>query len=771
MTARLWKFALHATAALLLCLALTAQAAPPSFTGGVALTTGRTSIVNLRAQGAITGSAPIDVQVNAVRVGGILSPLISIVRSLVPATSSTVCLQIGNVLGLDLSILGVEVDVTAYNADAPGGVPGRVVIRAGLAPNDVSPLACADAAVGATPVGVAPVANAGPDQTVADTDRLPGEDVTLTAGASQDADGSILSYQWSNAAGQQIATGVNPVVRLIDGESVVTLLVTDNQGNTASDSVLVTVAASAATLPIANAGADRRIPDTDDLPGENVTLDGSASTDSDGVIVTYQWLSGGKLIGTGVTVDVRLPDGNDAVTLVVFDDQGNTASAVVQISVAVAPVIPVLSALPGLSPNQRSVAVALDSLCPRLAGRESLTPDQLNLLTRCNGIVRSSTTSEQIHALDEITPQDLNATRTQTFNLSRSQLAQVGDRLIALRSGARGLSLTGLNLNSNDQVIPIEQVASSWADILGGGASADEAERGGLLDDRIGIWLRGNYSLGSKEADIADHGFDADQWGMTGGLDYRLSPENIVGLAIGYGTSNVDFSPYGSGDLATTAITAAIYGTMYTKKGFYVDAIASYLQADYGSRRHLEFTEGGAPIDLMARGSTDGSTLGVAFTVGYDFNLGGFTIAPSVGYNYMMSNIDGFREAGAAGLDLDYLKQDYVSATANAGLRMSYAWNTRIAVVMPQVRGEYIREFIDDTESFGVRFANDPFKDTPLIVVTTAVPDRSYYRFTAGVSAQFRFGISGFVEYQRLANQDLFDYADVAFGLRLETAL
>ena len=769
MTGRLCKIVLHATAAVLLSLSLNAHAAPPTFTGGAALTTGGTSIVNLRTQGAIAGSAPIDVQVNAVRVGGILSPLISIVRSLVPATSNTVCLQIGNVLGLDLSILGVEVDVTAFNADAPGGVPGRIVVRAGLAPNDVSPLACADAVAAPVPVGVAPVANAGPDQSVADTDRVPGENVTLNAGASQDTDGSILSYQWSNAAGEQIATGVNPVVRLIDGESVVTLLVTDNQGNTASDSVLVTVAASAASLPIANAGPDRRIADTDDIPGENVTLDGSASTDSDGTIVTYQWLSGGQLIGSGVTVDVRLPDGNDAVTLVVFDDQGNTASAVVQIAVAAAPIIPVLSALPGLSPNQLSVAVALDSLCPRLADRESLTPDQLNLLARCNGIVRSSSTSEQIRALDEITPQDLNATRTQTFNLSRSQLVEVGDRLIALRSGARGLSLTGLNLNSNDQIIPIDQVASSLGDILGGGASADEP--GGLLDERLGIWLRGNYSFGSKDADIADHGFDADQWGMTGGLDYRLSPVNIVGLALGYGSSSVDFSPYGSGDLATTAITAAVYATMYTKTGFYVDAIASYLQADYGSRRHIQFTEGGSPIDLMARGATDGSTLGVAFTVGYDFTFGGLTIAPSVGYNYMMSNIDGFREAGAAGLDLDYEKQDYVSATANAGLRMSYAWNTRIAVVMPQVRGEYIREFIDDTESFGVRFANDPFEDTPLIVVSTAVPDRSYYRFTAGVSAQFRFGISGFVEYQRLANQDLFDYADVAFGLRVETAL
>jgi outer membrane autotransporter protein len=935
-----------------------AHAAPPSFTGNVALASGTTSIVNLRAQGAVVGSAPLDVQVNAVRVGGVLSPLISIVRSLLPSSNNTVCLQVVNLLGLDLSILGVEVDVTVFNAEAPGGVSGRITVRAGSASDDVSPLACSDAAV------LPPVANAGPDQNIGDTDQQPGENVALNGSASQDPDGSIVSYQWSNAgqaiatgatpnvrlpngrqtvtlvvtddsgatatdtvtidvsapaanrppianagvdrivpdtnnqagesvtldgtlssdpdgtvasyqwlvgantaiatgptptvqltdgpqvitlrvtdnsgntatdtvtitvgaanpttapranagadrtiadtdkiAGENVqldgtastdsdgtiaayqwsvnntvvATGANPTVRLPDGESFVSLLVTDNQGNTSSDSVLITVAGVAGVPPVANAGADRKIADTDGVAGENVTLDGTASTDADGAIATYQWLRAGQPIATGATVTVRLPDGDNPITLFVTDASGNTASAIVQISVAAAPLAPVLALLPGLTPNQLSVAIAMDSLCPRLEGvRDTLGTDQLDLLARCEGIIRSSSTGEQIHALDEITPQDLNATRTQTFNLSRSQLAEVGDRLIALRSGAKGLSLTGLNLNSSGKMIPLEQVANSLGDLLGGGASADskspdaKPERGGLLDDRLGVWLRGNYSFGSKDADIADHGFDADQWGMLAGVDYRYSPVNIVGVAVGYGMSRVNFSPYGSGDLDTRATTAAIYGTMYTKNGLYVDAIASYLHSTYGSRRRIAFTEGGAPIDVTARGATNGTTLGAAFTVGYDFNFGGLTIAPSVGYNYMTSNIDEFRENGALGLDLLYQQQDYVSATANAGLRMSYVWRTSFAVVMPQVRGEYIQEFIDDTESFGVRFANDPFKDTPLIVVTTAVPDRSYLRLTAGLSVQLRFGISGFVEYQRLQNQDLFSYEDVAFGVRMELPL
>jgi len=119
-------------------------------------------------------------------------------------------------------------------------------------------------------------------------------------------------------------------------------------------------------------------------------------------------------------------------------------------------------------------------------------------------------------------------------------------------------------------------------------------------------------------------------------------------------------------------------------------------------------------------------------------------------------------------LDLRFENQNYATATANGGLRLSYALRTTIGVIVPQVRGEYVHEFMRDTRAFGVRFVNDPFDDTPLIVVSTEEPDQSYLRLAAGFSAQLRYGISGFCEYQQLAGQDLFSYSDIAFGVRLE---
>jgi subtilisin family serine protease len=98
-----------------------------------------------------------------------------------------------------------------------------------------------DGSCGAGPSpNLPPVASAGPDQTVPDSDQAAGEDVTLDGSGSSDQDGSIVSHVWSEGA-TQIAAGENPQIRLGDGTHTLTLTVTDDDGATATDQVVVTV--------------------------------------------------------------------------------------------------------------------------------------------------------------------------------------------------------------------------------------------------------------------------------------------------------------------------------------------------------------------------------------------------------------------------------------------------------------------------------------------------------------------------------------------------
>jgi hypothetical protein len=87
-----------------------------------------------------------------------------------------------------------------------------------------------------------PSAEAGPDQTVTDTNGDGSEIVTLNAGGSFDPDGTIVSYAWdTDGDGETEVEGEMATWSFSTGVHTVTLVVTDNDGLTGSDQVLITV--------------------------------------------------------------------------------------------------------------------------------------------------------------------------------------------------------------------------------------------------------------------------------------------------------------------------------------------------------------------------------------------------------------------------------------------------------------------------------------------------------------------------------------------------
>jgi predicted secreted protein len=211
---------------------------------------------------------------------------------------------------------------------------------------------------------IPPVADAGRAQTVEE-----GTQVTLDGSGSSDSDGSLASYSWSQVAGSAQASvtlaGASTskarfVAPSVPAESermalTFTLTVTDDAGATASSTVIITVV-RANLPPVADAGPTQRV-----NKGASVTLDGSASSDSDGNIVSYAWAQvGGPAVSLKGTDSAKptfiAPSVDERLTfqLTVADDAGATTSASVVVAVGRA------NATPSSNPDT-STGAALDS--------------------------------------------------------------------------------------------------------------------------------------------------------------------------------------------------------------------------------------------------------------------------------------------------------------------------------------------------------------------------------------------------------------------------
>lgn len=221
----------------------------------------------------------------------------------------------------------------------------------------------------------APVANAGTDISL----TLPANSTTLNGSASYDPDGfNTITYSWVKIAGPgQFTIGdanaaSTALSNLVAGEYSFVLIVTDDHNITDKDTVKVTVSASTNVLPVANAGTDISVT----LPVASIQLDGSASSDPDGTIVSYAWA---KTAGTGDLTIINATSSKPILTdiqagdyefeLTVTDNMGGISKDRVKISVAMPPnVLPVAVAGTDISVNLPNPVIELD-------GSASYDPD------------------------------------------------------------------------------------------------------------------------------------------------------------------------------------------------------------------------------------------------------------------------------------------------------------------------------------------------------------------------------------------------------------
>lgn len=155
--------------------------------------------------------------------------------------------------------------------------------------------------------------------------------VSFSGSSSSDPEGADLTYLWQFGDGSQ-SSQISPSHLFVEGVYTVTLTVTDNFGQTDSDTLVVVVDAAVSNNEAPVANADSTAPRAVNV-GDTVQFDASQSTDDAG-ITSYAWDFGDGNNAVGITRSHSYSNpGNFTATLTVTDEEGLTDQATVSISV------------------------------------------------------------------------------------------------------------------------------------------------------------------------------------------------------------------------------------------------------------------------------------------------------------------------------------------------------------------------------------------------------------------------------------------------------
>lgn len=429
----------------------------------------------------------------------------------------------------------------------------------------------------------------------------------------------------------------------------------------------------------------------------------------------------------------------------------------------------------------------LDSLLDAAGGDDQLgatseaisdacTSDELSgqLLADCQALIGASIEKESgvNQALNEITPERAVQANAQVQRANTVQDQNIGNRIAALRAGARGISVDGLSFSNGESRLNGGHLASAVDDILmpASGASSDE-EPMLLANSRWGVFLSGELSKAERDESTNSSAFKMDTTVLSGGLDYRVSDNFVLGGAVSFTDGETRLAD-DKGNLDARGTSLSLYGSLYSER-LYLDFSATYGDSEFDQSRRLGYVLGnGTQVKQSMRAEYDGETTSVHLGVGWDAIQTAWIVTLRASLDYLDSEIDPFTEqasdtngSGAGwAVAIDGQSQDWLTGrlTGSVSRVVSASWG----VIIPYVEFDVVQEFANDAAFITGNFAAD--LDGSKLIIAVDEPDKSYYRGRFGASVQLPGGFAGFVDYGRLFAYDRWSEYTISGGLRYE---
>jgi len=415
-----------------------------------------------------------------------------------------------------------------------------------------------------------------------------------------------------------------------------------------------------------------------------------------------------------------------------------------------------LNNVPGLNGVQTATAAAVEIVCPAMGmlnAAGELDATEQTLFFRCRELMQTSNAQQEDgptgfdlglneaelrDAIQDIAPEETEIMGAGATESSQDQLNNLGNRMQALRSGSSIATISGISWNLDGQ--------------SGGAAGSDSFSR-------TGMYLNGLYGDGKRDASKEQNGFDYDAYGLTLGLDHRLSATLVAGVALGMSNSDVDINNDG-GNYDTDGYNLSLYSTWYTDQ-FYLEGILTYGAYDYEGTRHFDY----ATVDETIKLDTEGEQLSYSIATGYNgshkkFNYHWFGRLAGVD-----ADLDSYNESGSE-LAMHVASQEIESLQFILGGQLAYHSSQDYGVLIPYMAWEQHHEFDDEARDITARYIFDPTITSFSFKTETA--DKNFSIVSIGTSLLLKGGNQFFMNVDKILNLENVESKTFMFGMRIE---
>lgn len=298
-------------------------------------------------------------------------------------------------------------------------------------------------------------------------------------------------------------------------------------------------------------------------------------------------------------------------------------------------------------------------------------------------------------------------------------------------------------------------VSSRVSSAMGGGSSFNVADNGfavssegmaaGDYRGKFGAWVSGSYS--DVEDNNTSTAFDGNVYSAMAGIDYKVTPRAIIGLAVGYEDTDID-TTYNRGNVSADGYTVAPYIGYKLTDTSSVNLTVGYSDLEYDTSR----------LDPNSNNSITGSTDADRYFIDASVN----------GAHNLQGNWNLFGKGSVFYASEE--KDAYTERESNGSTIAVTSADNDLGVVSAEARLAYTMDMIEPYGLVGVSY--DFTKDEAPVAAgqsRSSLDDEDFAaKFGAGLNFQLAPNVTGSFEGYTVEFRDDYDEYTFTGGLRVK---